>query len=159
MLRLRAQYSNLPYCAPTLPRHPRSPRHLHWTIGIDTLLQYRAHRASGSHPETSLKLIRDFLESFVIVVLVVAGIAGILYHVFRQAGWGTVIVDKTLELYFLHPVPMISATAVAVVAGVLWQERRSATGKYNKKFATYVLYVLIAVGVYFIGRYAIRGTL
>ena len=36
-----------------------------------------------------MKLIRDFLESFVIVVLVIAGIGGILYHLFRQAGWGT----------------------------------------------------------------------
>jgi hypothetical protein len=106
-----------------------------------------------------LKLIRDFLESFVIVVLVIAGIGGILYHLFRQAGWGKVFVDKTLELYFLHPTPMISATVVAVVAGVLWHERRNATGKYNKKFPTYVLYVLMAVGAYFIGRYAIRGTL
>jgi len=106
-----------------------------------------------------LKLIRDFLESFVIVVLVIAGIAGILYHVFRQAGWGTVIVDRALELYFLHPAPMISATIVAIVAVVFWHERRAATGKYNKKFPTYVLYVLVAVGVYFIGRYAVRGTL
>ena len=106
-----------------------------------------------------MKLIRDFLESFVIVVLVIAGIGGILYHVFRQAGWGTVIVDRALELYFLHPTPMISATIVAIVAGVFWHERRAATGKYNKKFPTYVLYVLMAVGVYFIGRYAIRGTL
>ena len=106
-----------------------------------------------------MKLIRDFLESFVIVVLVIAGIGGILYHLFRQAGWGTVIVDKTLELYFLHPAPMITATIVAIVGGVVWHERRAATGKYNKKFPTYVLYALMAVGVYFIGRYAIRGTL
>ena len=106
-----------------------------------------------------MKLIRDFLESFVIVVLVVAGIAGILYHLFRQAGWGKTIVDKTMELYFLHPVPMISATVVAIVVGVVWYEHRTATGKYNKKYPTYVLYVLMALGVYFIGRYALRGTL
>ena len=106
-----------------------------------------------------MKLIRDFLESFVIVVLVIAGIGGILYHVFRQAGWGAKVVDRMVELYFLHPAPMISATVVAVVAGVFWHERRSAKGKYNKKFPTYVLYVLMAAGAYFIGRYAIRGTL
>ena len=106
-----------------------------------------------------MKLIRDFLESFVIVVLVIAGIGGIFYHVFRQAGWGRAIVDKTFELYFLHPTPMISATVVAVIAGVLWHERRTAKGKYNKKLPTYVLYVLMAAGAYFIGRYAIRGTL
>ena len=106
-----------------------------------------------------MKLIRDFLESFVIVVLVITGIGGILYHLFRQAGWGTVIVDKTFELYFLHPTPMISATIVAIVAGVFWHERRAATGKYNKKVPTYILYVLMAAGVFFIGRYAVRGAL
>ena len=78
---------------------------------------------------------------------------------FRQAGWGTVVIDKAFELYFLHPVPMISATVVAIMAGVFWHERRTAKGKYNKKFPTYVLYVLMAAGAYFIGRYAIRGTL
>ena len=106
-----------------------------------------------------MKLIRDFLESFVIVVLVIAGIGGIFYHMFRQAGWGTVVIDKAFELYFLHPVPMISATVVAIMAGVFWHERRTAKGKYNKKLPTYVLYVLMAAGAYFIGRYAIRGTL
>jgi len=106
-----------------------------------------------------LKLIRDFLESFVIVVLVIAGIGGIFYHLFRQAGWGTVVVDRALELYFLHPTPMISVVLVALVDDVVWHESRAATGKYNKKFPTYVLYVLMAAGVFFIGRYAIRGAL
>lgn len=106
-----------------------------------------------------MKLIRDFLESFVIVVLVIAGIGGIFYHVFRQAGWGTVLVDKALELYFLHPTAMISGTIVAIIVGAVWHDRRARSGKYNKKIPTYILYVLMAVGAYFIGRYAIRGTL
>jgi hypothetical protein len=119
----------------------------------------RAARSSRSAPEKLLKAIRDFLESFVIVMLVIAGIGGILYHVFRQAGWGAALMDRVLELYFLHPGYMIPATVVAVIAGTMWYDHRAATGKYNKKFPTYVLYVLMAAGVYFIGHYAVRGTL
>ena len=105
-----------------------------------------------------MKLIRDFLESFIVVALVIAGIGGILYHVFRQAGWGTVVLDTIFELYLLHPWVMIPATMVTVIVAVLWYEHRTATGKYNKKFPTYVLYALMAAGVYFIGHYAILGT-
>jgi hypothetical protein len=106
-----------------------------------------------------LKLIRDFLESFVIVVLVIAGIGGILYHTFKQSGWGSAVLDKTIELYLLRPGMMIPATVVAVVVGAVWYDHRVAHGKLNKKFATYVLYALMAAGVYFIGRYALRGSL
>lgn len=106
-----------------------------------------------------MKLIRDFLESFVIVMLVIAGIGGLLYHTFRQAGWGKAVLDKAFELYLLHPGVMIPATIVAVIVGAVWYDHRIAHGKLNKKFASYVLYALMACGVYFIGRYALRGSL
>ncbi|MBI3918195.1 MAG: hypothetical protein HY322_14460 [Betaproteobacteria bacterium] len=106
-----------------------------------------------------MKLIRDFLESFVIVVLVIAGIGGLLYHTFRQAGWGAAALDKAFELYLLHPGAMIPATIVAVIIGAIWYDHRVAHGRYNKKYPTYVLYALMAAGVYFIGRYALRGSL
>lgn len=105
-----------------------------------------------------MKLVRDFLESFVIVVLVIAGIGGMLYHIFRQAGWGSALLDRLFELYLLHPGVMIPVTVVAVIAVVVWYDWRMATGKYNRKFPTYVLYALMAAGVYFIGSYAVRGT-
>ena len=105
-----------------------------------------------------MKLIRDFLESLVIVVLVIAGIGGILYHTFRQAGWGSALMDKAFELYLLHPGVMIPSTVVAVIIGAIWYDYRVAHGKFNKKTATYVLYGLMAAGVYFIGHYLLRGT-
>lgn len=106
-----------------------------------------------------MKLIRDFLESFVIVVLVIAGIGGILYHTFRQAGWGSAMLDKAFELYLLRPGIMIPGTIVAVIIGVIWYDHRVARGKFNKKYPTYVVYALMAAGVYFVGRYALRGSL
>jgi hypothetical protein len=118
-----------------------------------------AGRFPRLQPERSLKLIRDFLESFVIVVLVMAGIGGILYHTFRQAGWGSALMDKAFELYLLHPGIMIPLTVVAVILGAIWYDYRTAHGKFNKKYATYVLYGLMAAGVYFIGRFALRGSL
>jgi hypothetical protein len=106
-----------------------------------------------------LKLARDFFQSFVIVVLVIAGICGLLYHIFRQAGWGSMFMDKMFELYLLHPWWMIPLTVLVVIGGTIWHERRTATGRYNKKVPTYVLYALMIAGVYFIGHLAIRGTL
>ena len=105
-----------------------------------------------------MKLLREFLGSFVVVVLVITGIGGILYHIFRQAGWGSVFMDKMFELYLLHPGWMIPLTVVFVLIFTLWYDRRAATGRYNKKFPTYVLFALMAMGVYFIGSYVVRGT-
>ena len=105
-----------------------------------------------------MKLVREFLGSFVIVVLVITGIGGLLYHIFRQVGWGSAFMDKVFELFLLHPGWMFSLTAVLIVIFTIWHDRRAATGRYNKKFPAYVLYALMAAGVYFLGSYAIRGT-
>jgi hypothetical protein len=122
---------------------------------IGSVAQAVTHR----HPsEKSLKLILDFLQSFVIVVLVISGLGGLLYHTFRQAGWGSAMMDKMFELYLLHPGIMIPVTIVAVIAGAVYYDYRTAHGKFNKKYASYVLYTLMAAGVFFLGRYALRGT-
>ena len=51
--------------------------------------------------------------------------------------------DKMFELYLLHPGWMIPLTVLVVIGGTIWHERRTATGRYNKKVPTYVLYALM----------------
>jgi len=47
---------------------------------------------------------------------------------------------------------------IALVAFVMWYERYITKGTYNKRVPTIVLYILVAAGVYYVGRYALLGT-
>ena len=105
-----------------------------------------------------MKQIRDFLESFVVVVLVIAGLVGVSYHVFRAGGWFDAALSRFMEFIFQRP-----AVSIPVVLGVVfvlayWHDRRMAKGMHGKRLPTLVLYALMAAGAYFIGRYAIVGT-
>ncbi|MND06969.1 hypothetical protein D3C83_286790 [compost metagenome] len=48
---------------------------------------------------------------------------------------------------------------IAIVAFALWYDRHITKGVYNKRVPTIILYVLVAAGVYYVGRYALFGTL
>ena len=106
-----------------------------------------------------MKLLREFLESFVVVVLVIAGLVGISYHTFKGGGWFEAAFGRFMQFIFERPsvsVPIILAVSFALA---YWHDKRVAKGKHGKRLPTFILYVLMAAGAYFIGRYAIVGTL
>jgi len=100
----------------------------------------------------------ELLESSVIVALVLAGIGGISYHLFRIGGWIETSFDRFWNLearHFLIGIPVIIA---GVVLFRLWHGGRSLHSK-TSIIPNLILYVLMAAGAYFIGHYAITGTI
>jgi len=112
-----------------------------------------------AYGRSTLSLFLAFLESFVIVVLVVAGLVGIFHNLLRAGGWLEGVWEYLAPIIFTNVTASIIVGGIAIVAIAWWHDRHIYKGKYNKKVPTIVLYVLMAAGVYYIGRYALLGTL
>lgn len=105
-----------------------------------------------------MKQIVEFLESFVIVGLVLAGIAGISYNLFREEGWIEGILGKIWNFNIQYPLIAIPVTIGAIVMFRLWSRDKVIHGK-TSKLPNLILYTLVIAGAYYIGRYAITGGL
>ncbi len=101
----------------------------------------------------------DFLESFVMIAFALAGLAGISYHLFRDDGWLEAIVGNAWDYTIRYPLIALPLIAGALIFGKMWRDDRVAHGKQSSKTGAAVLYIISAAGVYFIGHYALRGTL
>ena len=106
-----------------------------------------------------MKQFYAFLESFVIVMLVVAGLVGLSNSVLRAGGWFDAFLEWLAPVFFTNVTASLIIGGIALVAFAWWHDRRVSKGAYNKKIPTVVLAVLMIAGVYYIGRYAILGTL
>ena len=106
-----------------------------------------------------LKQLLTFLESFVIVVLVIAGIVGLFYNTFRGGGWFDSAFERFMAIVFTNVTASVIIGCVGLVAFAMWYDRHITKGVYNKRLPTIILYVLVAAGVYYVGRYALFGTL
>ena len=105
-----------------------------------------------------MKQIVEFLESFVIVGLVLAGIAGISYNLFREEGWIEGFLGNILNFNIQYPLIAIPVTIGAIVMFRLWSRDKVVHGK-TSKLPNLILYTLVIAGAYYIGRYAITGGL
>jgi hypothetical protein len=106
-----------------------------------------------------LKQFFAFLESFVIVMLVVAGLVGLSNSVLRSGGWFDSFLEWLAPIFFTNLTASLIIGGIALVAFAWWHDRHVSKGVYNKKIPTAVLVILMIAGVYYIGRYAILGTL
>lgn|SRR5690242_14382151 len=106
-----------------------------------------------------LKQFLTFLESFVIVVLVVAGLVGLFYNTFRGGGWFDSAFERVMAIVFTNMTASVVIGCIAIVAFAMWYDRHITKGVYNKRLPTIILYILVAAGVYYVGRYALFGTL
>jgi hypothetical protein len=96
-----------------------------------------------------------FVESLITIVLVLAGVAGIGFNVFREGGWLTQGAGRLADVYLDYPLAALGATVAIWFAYRTWRDRRS-QGKGGKAF-DYLVYVFMAAGIYFIGHYVLTG--
>ena len=101
----------------------------------------------------------DFLESFVMIALALAGLMGISYNLFRDDGWLEMIVGNFWDYTVRYPLIAIPMLAGAVILGKMWRDNRVSHGKQSSRAGAAILYVMSAAGIYFIGHFALRGTL
>jgi hypothetical protein len=97
------------------------------------------------------------LEALVTLILVVVAIVGISYHCFRDDGWITQGFGKITHAYVNYPLMALAATIAAYFGFRAWQNRKLRGLRTN--YFDYVVYALMAVGIYFIGHYVLKGEL
>lgn len=104
-----------------------------------------------------LKQFFALVESLITVILVLIGVIGLSYRTFRDGGWFMQALGKVADAYISYP---IVALVVTIALFFVYRSLRVRLdkGSGNKVF-DYVVYVMMAAGIYFIGHYIVRGTL
>jgi len=105
-----------------------------------------------------LKRYLDFLYSFVVIVLVLSGLGGISFNLFRDDGLIETLFGNIWEIHIQYPLIAIPVTIGAVILGAMWRDNRIARGQ-RSNLPTYVLYMLMAAGAYYLYQYFTYGTL
>jgi hypothetical protein len=104
-----------------------------------------------------MKQILEYLQSFVVIGLVLAGIGGLSYHLFREEGWIENALGNIWDLSVQYPLIVVTTLVGAVLIGKAWRDRRIATGR-TSRLPDFIIYALMAAGVFFIGRFFVHGT-
>jgi len=96
-----------------------------------------------------LKQIVEYVQSFVTIALLLAGIGGVAWHMFKENGWFRTFLGKVWDIQMQHPVIAIPLTIAVLFIGKLWYDHNRAKG-YTSKLPDILIYVIMAAGVYFI---------
>ena len=105
-----------------------------------------------------MKQYLDFLESLAVMVLVLFGITGFSYHLFRDNGWIEAMVGNIWDVSIHYPLIALPVIVAAIYLGKLWNLARIAHGR-TTKLPDIVIYGLMASGAVFIVRYFWYGNL
>jgi hypothetical protein len=97
------------------------------------------------------------LESLLTLVLVIIAIAGIAFHSFREGGLISRGFSMITDAYINSPLLALGAT-VALFFAVRGIRERQAKGARTRIF-DYFVYVLMAIGIYFVGHVILTGEL
>ena len=100
-----------------------------------------------------MKQLYDYLVSLTMFVLILAGLAGIVFHAFRNDGWVASGLGGMWSFETGHPlvaVPLTLVAALALRAGYQHQLGNGRTGA----LPTFLVYALMASGAYYIGMFA-----
>lgn len=85
-------------------------------------------------------------------VLMMTGIAGLSVEIFREGGWGGQVLGATWSATISNPMVLVPALIVGGGLAVLAFSGRLTVGK-GHPFSDAMVYVLMALGVYFIYRW------
>ena len=99
-----------------------------------------------------MKQIFDYIQSFTVIGLVIAGIGGVAYNMFKENGWLVTILGGVWSAQVQHPAIAIPVTIAVVVVGKLWFDYNRATG-HTSKLPDVLIYVVMGAGVYFIWQF------
>lgn len=91
------------------------------------------------------------------IALVVAGLGGISYNMFREDGWISTLFGKFVDVQLANPLIAIPFTIGAVVLGKMWRDHQTAHGK-TSRLPDVLVYVVGAAGAYFLWRFFSTGS-
>lgn len=100
------------------------------------------------------RLLRD-IGYFFVLVLMVIGVTGVIYHAIGENGW--------IERFFGGLLNQALSTIAAILLGLLlmgWLARRwLMASQANALLNDFLMYAMVALGVLFLGRVVMYGTL
>ena len=99
-----------------------------------------------------------YLESFVVMALVLTGLAGIAYNLFRDGGWIEKGLGNAWDYTMQYPLILIFVAVGAFILARWWRQDHATRG-HNRLAPTIVLYTIMAAGAYFVVHFALYGTL
>ncbi len=119
---------------------------------------HAVERNGTSQGKQRVKQFLEYAESFTVIILVLFGITGFSYHLFRDDGWIEAVVGNVWDISVQYPLIVLPVIVAAVVLGKTWNQARLASG-HTSKLPDFVIYALMAAGAVFIVRYFWYGTL
>jgi hypothetical protein len=103
-----------------------------------------------------VKQVFEYIQSFVTIGLLLAGLGGVAWHMFKENGWLGKILGKIWDVQMQNPVVAIPLTLAVLFIGKLWYDHNRAKG-YTSKLPDVLIYVIMAAGVYFIYEFIAQG--
>ena len=104
-----------------------------------------------------MKQYLEYVESFVVIVLVLFAIGGFSYHLFRDGGWVEKVLGNLWDVSVQYPLIALPVIVAAFFLGKRWNDARITHGRASK-LPDFVIYGLMVAGVVFIGRFFWLGT-
>jgi hypothetical protein len=105
----------------------------------------------------SVKQAIDYIVSFVTIGLVLAGLGGVSYNLFREGGWIGGFFGKLWDAQLENPLIAIPVTLGAVFVGKMWYDRQVEHGK-TSRLPDVLIYVIMAAGAFFLWRFFSTGS-
>ena len=100
------------------------------------------------------------LGSFLVGALILTGIGGIAYHLFRDDGLISRGMGALWEAHYQAPIMTILLIIAAIfVIKTLYSMQTPSDSKRDNKVADFVLFAFIATGIFFLGRLLTTGQL
>ena len=99
----------------------------------------------------------DYVKAFTTITLILAGLGGVSYNLFRDDGWLEIILGKWWQAQLENPVVAITLTIAVAVIGKLWYDHNRATG-HASKLPDVLIYIIMATGVYFLYQLVVNGS-
>ena len=104
-----------------------------------------------------MKQVMEYVSSFFLFALIITGLIGISYNLFREGGWVEYVFGGIWGATMRSPIMGIAVLAgVAYFAYRKWINRKVRRNEGNA--GTIVFYVMVAAGVYFLGRLFVVGS-
>jgi hypothetical protein len=94
------------------------------------------------------------LESFVTIILVLTGLAGLCFQTFRENGWLSQGFGKIADTFINFPVVALRLTVAMFFS---FRSIRNAAASRGGRVFDLIVYVLMAAGTYFIAQYVLKG--
>ena len=101
---------------------------------------------------------KDYVQSFVVIGLLLFGIIGISYHMFRDEGWIEAILGNVWGATVSYPLIVIPAIIAGVFFIRMWSQQRAAHGTQSKLPDVFI-WILMGFGAVFVFRWFSYGTL